>query len=106
MDIGDEADGADDDGRDTPLAPEKRVLVGGEGGDFVAQTLSTTDNVGDAILKVQEQGALNSTDAAETEPLLGLLGQLGMSRAEVGDEGDRARRVVPWNRSGKKKKNC
>ena len=61
----------------------ERVLVGGEGGDFVAQTLSTTDNVADAIKKVQEQGALSTTDAAETEPLLGLLGHLGMTRAEV-----------------------
>lgn len=64
-------------------AAAERVLVGGEGGDFVAQTLSTTDNVADAIKKVQEQGALSATDVAETEPLLGLLGQLGMTRAEV-----------------------
>jgi hypothetical protein len=60
MDVGDEADGAEDNehGRDGRTRSEAaaRVLVGGEGGDFVAQTLSTTDNVGDAIKKVQEQG--------------------------------------------------
>jgi hypothetical protein len=38
-------------------------------------------------------GALSTTDAAETEPLLGLLGQLGMTHAEVsraaGEGGER-----------------
>ena len=60
-----------------------RVLVGGEGGDFVAQTLSTAEDVGVAIAQVQARAALSGTDAADAEPLLGLLGQLGMTRAEV-----------------------
>ena len=41
----------------------------------MAQTLSQVPEVGEAIKKVQEAGAL--TDAAAAEPLLGLLGQLG-----------------------------
>lgn len=85
MDLGDEAEGEENDapGDINPLK-SARVLVGGEGGDFVAQTLSTTDDVAEAIKKVQEQGALTVSDATDTEPLLGLLGQLGMTRAEVG----------------------
>ena len=55
--------------------------MGGEGGDFVAQTLSTAEDVGEAIRRVQQVGGMQ--DTAEAEPLLGLLGQLGMTRAEV-----------------------
>ena len=72
----------DEDEDDNNARAEVRVLVGGEGGDFVAQTLSTAEDVGEAITRVQESGAL-SADASEVEPLLGLLGQLGMTRAEV-----------------------
>ena len=72
----------DEDEDDNDVRAEERVLVGGEGGDFVAQTLSTAEDVGEAIKRVQESGAL-SADASEAEPLLGLLGQLGMTRAEV-----------------------
>lgn len=72
----------DEDEDDNDARAEERVLVGGEGGDFVAQTLSTAEDVGEAIKRVQESGAL-SADASEAEPLLGLLGQLGMTRAEV-----------------------
>ena len=42
-----------------------RVLVGGEGGDFVAQTLSTAEDVGVAIAQVQARAALSGTDAAD-----------------------------------------
>jgi|AntAceMinimDraft_5_1070358.scaffolds.fasta_scaffold49876_1 negative elongation factor B len=80
MDVGDEADG-EGDGHQVDKF-KQRVRVGGEGGDFVAQTLSTTDNVGEAIKRVQQQGALATADSADTEPLLGLLGQLGLSHAE------------------------
>ena len=72
----------DEDEDDNNARAEVRVLVGGEGGDFVAQTLSTAEDVGEAITRVQESSAL-SADASEVEPLLGLLGQLGMTRAEV-----------------------
>jgi negative elongation factor B len=76
----------DDDGDDVePLGESPRAadraLVGGEGGDFVAQTLSTAEDVGEAIRRVQQVGGMQ--DTAEAEPLLGLLGQLGMTRAEV-----------------------
>ena len=76
----------DDDGDDVePLGESPRAadraLVGGEGGDFVAQTLSTAEDVGEAIRRVQQVGGM--ADSADAEPLLGLLGQLGMTRAEV-----------------------
>ena len=76
----------DDDGDDVePLGESPRAadraLVGGEGGDFVAQTLSTAEDVGEAIRRVQQVGGMQ--DAEVAEPLLGLLGQLGMTRAEV-----------------------
>ena len=76
----------DDDGDDVePLGESPRAadraLVGGEGGDFVAQTLSTAEDVGEAIRRVQQVGGMR--DAETAEPLLGLLGQFGMTRAEV-----------------------
>ena len=57
----------DEDEDDNNARAEVRVLVGGEGGDFVAQTLSTAEDVGEAITRVQESGAL-SADASEVSP--------------------------------------
>ena len=77
----DVADLTEDDD-DDPNRDRGMKLVGGEGGDFVARALSTADDVADAIRRVQDQGALSTTESESTEPLLGLLGQLGMTRAE------------------------
>lgn len=66
-----------------------RILVGGEGGDYVAHTLSTAQDVGEAIRRVQVEGGLGASGSGsgdtvvDFEPLLGLLGQLGMTRAEA-----------------------
>ena len=65
---------------------KKKVLVGGEGADFVAAELGRNPDVADAIKRIQEQGALKTVGIdreRDAEPLLGLLGQLGMTRAEV-----------------------
>ena len=65
---------------------KKKVLVGGEGADFVAAELGRNPDVADAIKRIQDQGALKTVGIdreSDAEPLLGLLGQLGMTRAEV-----------------------
>ena len=65
---------------------KKKVLVGGEGADFVAAELGRNPDVADAIKRIQDQGALKTAGIdreSDAEPLLGLLGQLGMTRAEV-----------------------
>ena len=65
---------------------KKKGLVGGEGADFVAAELGRNPDVADAIKRIQEQGALKTVGIdreRDAEPLLGLLGQLGMTRAEV-----------------------
>ena len=65
---------------------KKKVLVGGEGADFVAAELGRNPDVADAIKRIQDQGVLKTVGIdreSDAEPLLGLLGQLGMTRAEV-----------------------
>ena len=57
-----------------------RVLVGGEGGDFIAQTLARASDVAGAMERVRALGALSDKDA---EPVLGLLSALGVRRGEA-----------------------
>lgn len=54
-------------------------LLGARGGQFVAHALST-HGPAEAIEQVQQRGALRDP---ECEPLLGLLDQIGQSRAEA-----------------------
>jgi len=85
-------DATDDDGDVEPVgeSPQMRdrILVGGEGGDYVARCLSTAQDVQEAIRLVQVEGgwgggSSSNTTASDHEPLLGLLGQLGLTRAET-----------------------
>ena len=57
-----------------------KVLVGGEGGDYIAETLSSAADVHAAIEHVRALGSLLDKD---TEPVLGLLGALGVRRGEA-----------------------
>ena len=57
-----------------------KVLVGGEGGDYIAATLSSAADVHAAIEHVRALGSLLDKD---TEPVLGLLGALGVRRGEA-----------------------
>ena len=56
------------------------VLVGGEGQDYIAATLSRADDVAAAMERVRKHGALLDAD---TEPVLGLLSALGVKRGEA-----------------------
>lgn len=66
-------DGGADSGAQAPR------LIGARGQEFVQSTLSTTDPVS-AIQEIQTKGALQDPHCA---PLLGLLDQLGLPRAEA-----------------------
>ncbi len=57
-----------------------KVLVGGEGQDYIAATLSRADDVAAAMERVRKHGALLDAD---TEPALGLLSALGVKRGEA-----------------------
>ena len=57
-----------------------KVLVGGEGQDYIAATLSRADDVAAAMERVRKHGALLDAD---TEPVLGLLSALGVKRGEA-----------------------
>jgi hypothetical protein len=76
------------DARMTALAARRAelgttVLVGGEGGDFIASALSSASDVAGAIDHVRALGALLDSDC---DPLLGLLGSLGVGRAQAYEE--------------------
>ena len=57
-----------------------RYLIGGEGGDFIAATLSRATDVQASMERVRALGALSDRDA---EPVLGLLSALGIRRGEA-----------------------
>ena len=59
-----------------------KILVGGDGGDFIAHTLSNANDVNAAIGRVQKLGAFRCNDDT-AECVLGLLSALGVRRGEA-----------------------
>jgi len=69
--------------RSHDVAFDAQALIGGEGGDFIAQALANAGDVQRAMERVRAMGALRDRDC---EPLLGLLSALGATRAETYEE--------------------
>ena len=71
----------DDDDQLVTTIDASKILVGGDGGDFIAHTLSNANDVNAAIGRVQKLGAFRCNDDT-AECVLGLLSALGVRRGE------------------------
>ena len=72
----------DDDDQLVTTIDASKILVGGDGGDFIAHTLSNANDVNAAIGRVQKLGAFRCNDDT-AECVLGLLSALGVRRGEA-----------------------